>query len=70
MFAVRSGRAQLQDVEVGLINDERVEILAGLEDGTPVVLAPETDLTDGTRVSIIQSSGTSGGVASADVGGD
>jgi len=70
VFAVRNGRAQLQDVEVGLMNDERVEIVAGLEEGTPVVLAPETDLTNGTRVSIIQTNGTSGGVATGDVGRD
>ena len=50
VFAVRDGRARLQTVEVGLMNDEQVEILKGLSENEPVVLAPESDLTDGTRV--------------------
>jgi hypothetical protein len=33
------------------MNDELVEIVKGLGDGDVVVLAPETSLADGTRVS-------------------
>jgi HlyD family secretion protein len=51
VFAVRDGRARLQAVETGLMNDELVEIVKGLGDGDVVVLAPETSLADGTRVS-------------------
>ena len=51
MFAVRDGRARLQAVETGLMNDELVEIARGLAEGDVVVLAPETSLADGTRVS-------------------
>jgi HlyD family secretion protein len=51
VFAVRDGRARLQAVETGLMNDELVEIDKGLGDGDVVVLAPETSLADGTRVS-------------------
>jgi HlyD family secretion protein len=51
VFAVRDGRARLQAVETGLMNDELVEITRGLTDGDVVVLAPETSLADGTRVS-------------------
>ncbi len=54
VFAVRSGRAELQDVEIGLMNDEAVEIVKGIEAGTPVVLAPETDLVSGSKIAIIQ----------------
>ncbi|MBI1904456.1 MAG: efflux RND transporter periplasmic adaptor subunit [Planctomycetia bacterium] len=50
VFAVRGGRAKLEKVQVGLMNDERVEITKGLEAGDEVVLAPETSLTDGARV--------------------
>ena len=51
VFAVRDGRARLQAVETGLMNDEMVEIARGLAEGDVVVLAPETSLADGTRVS-------------------
>jgi len=50
VFAVRDGRARLQAVETGLMNDETVEILQGLAEGDVVVLAPETNLVDGARV--------------------
>ncbi|HKD38431.1 MAG TPA: HlyD family efflux transporter periplasmic adaptor subunit [Pirellulales bacterium] len=50
VFAVRDGRAKLVPVDTGLMNDESVEIVRGLADGETVVLAPETTLTDGTRV--------------------
>ncbi len=51
VFAVRDGRARLQPAETGLMNDESVEIVQGLAEGETVVLAPETNLADGTRVS-------------------
>jgi len=50
VFVVRDGRAQLQDVEVGLMNDRQVEITKGLSEGEPVILAPESSLTDDARV--------------------
>lgn len=54
VFAVRGGRAVLQDVQIGLANDEQVEITAGLTADEPVVLAPETNLRDGQRVQLPQ----------------
>jgi HlyD family secretion protein len=50
VFAVRGDRAKLQTVQVGLMNDERVEITEGLAENDTVILAPETTLADGTRV--------------------
>lgn len=50
LFAIRSGKAQLTDVNVGLMNDERVEIVGGVAADEQVVLAPESTLVDGTRV--------------------
>ena len=52
VFAVRGGAARLQTVQVGLMNDEQAEITGGLTDGEPVVLAPESTLSDGTRVDV------------------
>jgi HlyD family secretion protein len=52
VFVVRNDRAEKQAVEVGLINDETVEITAGLADGDTVILAPESNLEAGTRVNL------------------
>ena len=50
VYAARDGRARLVNIDVGLMNDERVEVSGGLADGDQVVLAPESTLVDGTRV--------------------
>lgn len=50
LFAIRGGKAKLVDVNVGLLNDERVEIVGGVAAEEQVVLAPESTLVDGTRV--------------------
>ena len=50
VFAVRNGRAQLQRVEVGLLNDEQAEIVSGLSDNELLIIAPESTLQDGTTV--------------------
>ena len=47
------GRAALRPVEVGLLNDELAEISSGLSAGEVVLLAPDTNLRDGTRVKAI-----------------
>lgn len=49
-FVIRNGRAKLQPVEVGLLNDERVEIIKGIEENELVILAPESSLEDGDKV--------------------
>jgi hypothetical protein len=50
VFVVREGRARVLDIEIGLMNDDRVEVTRGLGEGALVVLAPENNLQDGTRV--------------------
>ena len=49
-LAVRDGKARLVELQVGLMNDFEVEVLDGLQAGERVVIAPESSLTDGTRV--------------------
>ena len=51
---MRDGRAHLQPVETGLMNDELAEITHGLEPNELVVLAPETSLKDGIAVRPIE----------------
>lgn len=50
LYAVRGGRARIQDVTIGLMNDRRAEVLDGLEAGEWVIVAPETSLFDGEKV--------------------
>ena len=50
LFAVAGNKAQLQSVEVGLMNDAAAEITSGLEAGQQVILAPDTNLTHGRRI--------------------
>ena len=50
VFAIRRGRARLQPVEIGLMNDEIVEITSGIEAEELVVLAPESSLVHNARV--------------------
>lgn len=52
-FAVRRGRARLQPVTLGLLNDEQAEVTEGLNAEDLVVLAPENSLRHGDRVQAI-----------------
>ncbi len=55
VYVVRRGRAIIEDVEVGLENDKEAEITSeNLKPGDQVVLAPESKLTDGARVTVKQ----------------
>ncbi len=51
LFAVRDGRASIQDVTIGLMNDRVAEVVEGLEPGDTVIVAPETSLADEAKVS-------------------
>ena len=50
VFAVSNGRARLTEVEIGIINDEEAEVLSGLKDSDSVILAPNNEIADGSRV--------------------
>ena len=50
VFVVRGGKATLQAVEVGLLNDDVAEVTQGVAEGETVVLAPESSLEHGVRV--------------------
>jgi HlyD family secretion protein len=58
VFVIRSGRAHLQAVKVGLSNDESAEILSGLSENDQVILAPETNLVEGQSVRPIDTDST------------
>jgi HlyD family secretion protein len=52
VYAIHNGCAEVRKVQLGLINNESAEITSGLSEGERVVLAPESNLEDGKRVSL------------------
>ncbi|MCA9071399.1 MAG: efflux RND transporter periplasmic adaptor subunit, partial [Planctomycetaceae bacterium] len=50
VFVVRDGKAHRVEVEVGLLNDFRAEILKGVQADEQVIIAPEASLEDGEKV--------------------
>jgi HlyD family secretion protein len=50
-FVVRGREAALTTVQLGVFNDDQVEILSGIQPDEHVILAPDADLEGGDRVS-------------------
>ena len=50
LFVVKRGKIRLVNVEVGLTNDKEAEITKGLRIGDIIVIAPDSTLTNGTKV--------------------
>lgn len=52
VLVVMKGRVQRVDVELGIIGDDRVEILAGVDEATPVIASPPSSMEVGDRVRV------------------
>jgi len=50
VFVVRNGRATIETVTIGLLNDQWADVTEGLKEGDRVVVAPESSLVPGSRV--------------------
>jgi HlyD family secretion protein len=50
LMLVDSGRLRVQDVTLGILNDEQAQITSGLSESAAVVARPARDLTEGLRV--------------------
>jgi HlyD family secretion protein len=50
VFVIDAGRARARAVQIGHINDEYGEALAGLAAGEKLVLNPGSQIAEGTRV--------------------
>jgi HlyD family secretion protein len=51
VFIIKDNKARVQDITIGLINDNEAEAIKGLKAGDEVILAPSNTMADGTRVS-------------------
>ena len=60
-FVVHQSMAQLTNLEIGLANDFEVEVISGLNEGTSVIVAPESSLRDGQSVEIHPGAGATVG---------
>ena len=50
-YVIKDNKAKIQNITIGLINDNAAEAVKGLSEGDKVILAPSNTLIDGTRVS-------------------
>ena len=50
-FTVKKGKAELVTLQLGIVNDHEAEVLSGLSENDVVIIAPESTLKAGARVS-------------------
>lgn len=53
LFRVENGRAKLRVVEIGLVNDLEAEIVSGLLKGDTIISVPQSNLTEGGKVTVL-----------------
>jgi len=60
VYLIAENQAEFREVETGLVDSERVEILSGLDEGTPVVTTGAVAIRDGERVALASATGDGG----------
>ncbi|MEE9382686.1 MAG: efflux RND transporter periplasmic adaptor subunit [Nannocystaceae bacterium] len=71
-YVVEGGHATRRLLELGIQDDDRVEVLSGLESGDKVVIAGHNGLKDGAAVALVDADGAplAGSTAAAEIGTD
>ncbi|WP_427338390.1 efflux RND transporter periplasmic adaptor subunit [Caloranaerobacter sp. DY30410] len=54
VYVVEEDTAKLRKVNLGLKNDDIVEVISGLKEGDLVILSPDKDIKEGTRIKQIR----------------
>ena len=49
-YVIEGGKAVLRRLETGLEGEDHIEVVSGLSEGDRVILSPNEDIEDGTRV--------------------
>ena len=70
MFAVKEGKVEIVNVELGFVEGDRVEVVSGLEEGMQVVTVGHEGLKDGAGVRVVGEEGASGAEQVEQVSGD
>ncbi|MBR0598297.1 efflux RND transporter periplasmic adaptor subunit [Sinanaerobacter chloroacetimidivorans] len=52
VYVVSDGKAVLREVELGLEGEDFIEVLSGLEEGDVIILSPEDEIQEGTKVKV------------------
>lgn len=52
VWVVEEGRARVREVRLGIVGEDRVEVIEGVEEGDLVLLDPKADWTPGMRVRV------------------
>ena len=55
VFGVKDDLAEKRAVEIGLEEDEQLEIVSGIEAGEQVVVAGQGSLKDGSKIKVLES---------------
>ena len=50
LYQVKDGRARLTNVKVGLLNDKEAEIVSGLAKGDTIIVVPQSNLEENSKV--------------------
>ncbi len=50
VFIVEDGIAKLRNIEKGLESDQKIEVLSGLREGEKVILSPNEEIKEGSRI--------------------
>lgn len=50
VFVNENGMAKLRPIKTGLESDKQIEVLRGLSEGEVVILSPNEEIQDGTRI--------------------
>jgi multidrug efflux pump subunit AcrA (membrane-fusion protein) len=53
VYVIEQGIASQREVETGLSDGQKVEILSGLEPGETVVISGQPNLADGAKVEVV-----------------
>ncbi len=54
VFVMKNGKAHQQKVKVGLVWGEKISILEGVTDSTPVIVSGHRQLADGTEIVVVK----------------
>ena len=53
VFVAMDGRAKLREIQTGIQSGREMEVLSGLEKGEIVIMSPDGDLEEGSKIQVV-----------------